>query len=296
MVVITVTPASHDFGQTLVGSSRAMQFTASSTVGDSMVVGIIGPQAAAFTADKSFLKCADAQGIPTLNCPLVVTFSPASVGIKTATLVVTNGTGQRANVPLQGEGVAPVGGARTKVTYTVEFSTDGSLDKTFCVGSGTDVLSGTLVGYEPPLPTEDNEYVGTLRRTTRMTSCDMRRTAAGTDVACTINYIGSGLADVKFTLYAQERGGYLEYVPDRAEFAGLWPPRPGGQSTSVVTGNCDPAEQAQLQSEYDEGQTAGSPNGQPLEVRALWPGSLPMSFSANPPLSIWTMRVIDRRP
>lgn len=296
MVVITVTPASHDFGQTLVGTSRAMQFTASSTVGDSMVVGITGPQAAAFSADKSFLKCADPQGIPTLSCALVVTFSPASVGIKTATLVVTNGTGQRASVPLQGEGVAPAAGGRTRVTYTVEFSTDGSLDKTFCVGSGTDVLSGTLVGYEPPLPDEDNEYVGTLRRTTRLTSCDVRRNAAGDDVVCTNNYIGSGLADVKFTLYEGQRGGYLEYVEDRAAWAALWPPRPGGSAASAVTGDCDPAERAQLQSEYDEGQTAGSPNGQPLEVPGLWPGSFPVTFPPKPPQSIWTLKVIDRQP
>lgn len=65
-----------------------------------------------------------------------------------------------------------------------------------------------------------------------------------------------------FTLHEGQRGGYLEYIENRAAWAALLPPRPAGPVDSVVTGTCDPAELAQLQSDYDSGQTAGSPNGQ----------------------------------
>jgi hypothetical protein len=191
-------------------------------------------------------------------------------------------------------------GNRTKVTYTVEFRTTGALLDRNCTATGTDVLTGTIVGYEPALPNEDNEYVGTLTRSTSITTCGSRRNAAGVDAVCSINYVGNGFADVMFTLHEGQRGGYLEYIPNRTEWAALLPPRPAGPVNSVVTGTCDPAELAQLQSEYDEGQTAGSPNGQPLEVSGFPPLSsrptFPLTFPPTPPRSIWTLTVLDRRP
>lgn len=197
-------------------------------------------------------------------------------------------------------GTAEGQGNRTKVTYIVEFRTTGALLDANCTATGTDVLAGTIVGFEPPLPDEDNEYVGTLARTTRITTCGTRRNAAGVDVVCRINYVGNGFADVIFTLYEGQRGGYLQYIPNRAAWSALLPPRPAGPTNSVVTGNCDPAELAQLQSDYDAGQTAGSPNGQPLEVTGFPPlrprPSFPFAFPPTPPQSIWTLTVTDRRP
>ena len=191
-------------------------------------------------------------------------------------------------------------GNRTTVTYTVEFRTTGALLDRTCTAAGTDILAGTMVGFEPPLPGEDNEYVGTLTRTTRITTCGTRRNAAGSDVICSINYVGNGFADVMFTLSEGQRGGYLEYIPNRAAWAALLPPRPAGRVNSVVSGTCDPAELAQLQSDYDKGQTAGSPNGQPLEVSGFPPlsprPSFPFAFPPTPPRSIWTLTVLDRRP
>ena len=190
---------------------------------------------------------------------------------------------------------------QTKVTYTVEFRTTGALLDPNCTSTGTDVLYGQLVGFEPPAANDDNEYVGTLIRSTRITTCGVRRNAAGIDNVCSINYVGDGLADVVFTLYEGQHGGYLEYVPNRAAYGPIWPPRPVGLAQSVVTGTCDPAELAQLQNDYDKGQTAGSPNGQPLEV----PGFPPLSprptfplppFPPAPPKSVWTQTVTDRRP
>ena len=191
-------------------------------------------------------------------------------------------------------------GNRTKVTYTVEFRTTGALlDKT-CAASGTDVLTGTLVGFDPPEPNEDNEYVGTLTRTTRMTTCGIRRKANGEDEVCSINYVGNGFADVTFTLYEGQRGGYLQYIPDRTTYASILPPRPNGPVNSVVTGTCDPAELSQLQSDYPGGETAGSPNGQPLEVPRFPPLSsrpaFPLAFPPNPPRSVWTLTVLARQP
>lgn len=197
-------------------------------------------------------------------------------------------------------GTAAAQGNRTKVTYTVEFRTTGALLDANCTATGTDVLAGTIVGFEPPLPDEDNEYVGTLARTTRITTCGTRRNAAGIDVVCSINYVGNGFADVLFTLHEGQRGAYLQYIPNRAAWSALLPPRPAGPANSVVTGTCDPAELAQLQSDYDGGQTAGSPNGQPLEVSGFPPlrprPTFPFAFPPIPPQSIWTLTVLDRQP
>jgi hypothetical protein len=149
-------------------------------------------------------------------------------------------------------------GNRTKVTYTVEFRTTGALLDPNCASTGTDVLTGQLVGFEPPAANDDNEYVGTLIRSTRLTTCGTRRNAAGIDNVCSINYVGDGLADV------------------------------------------DPAELAQLQSDYDQGQTAASPNGQPLEVPGFPPLSqrptFPLTFPPSPPKSVWTLTVTARQP
>ena len=197
-------------------------------------------------------------------------------------------------------GTAAAQGTRTKVTYTVEFRTTGALLDANCTATGTDVLTGTLVGFEPAPENDDNDYVGTLTRTTRITTCGTRRNAAGEDEVCSITYVGDGFADVIFTLSEGQRGGYLQYITDRAAWARLLPPRPSGPVNSVVTGTCDPAELAQLQNEYDEGETAGSPNGQPLEVPGFPPlsprPSFPFAFPPTPPTSIWTLTVLDRQP
>ncbi len=197
-------------------------------------------------------------------------------------------------------GTAAAQGGRTRVTYTVEFRTIGSLLDQNCAAAGTDILTGTIVGLEPPLPGEDNEYVGTLTRTTSIVTCGTRRDAAGIDHVCSISYVGNGFADVVFTLYEGQRGGYLQYLDDRTAYARLLPPPPTGPVHSAVTGSCDGAELAQLQNDYPGGQTAGSPNGQPLEVPGFPPltprPTFPLIFPPNPPVSIWTLTVLDRRP
>ena len=183
---------------------------------------------------------------------------------------------------------------RTRVEYDVEFSTLGSLLDRNCTATGTDVLIGTLVGYEPAGRNDANEYIGTLTRFTDISICGTRRSPAGEDVVCSINIKGQGLADVELRLEAGQREGYLQYV-DRASRR-AWPPRPSATPRSTVTGTCDPAELAQLQTEYADGSTAGSPSGQPIEVASLPPKSYPFTFAPRPPQSIWTLTVLRRRP
>jgi hypothetical protein len=187
-------------------------------------------------------------------------------------------------------------GERVRVSYDVEFSLPGSLLDSNCPSSGTDVLTGTLVGMEPPVPHEPNVYVGMLRRATQISICGSRTTTSGSEVVCGINIAGSGFADVRLTVEADQRGAWLQYLDDRSPWAQWLPPRPAGPATSTVTGTCDPAEMAELQREYDAGETAGSPNGQPIEVLALPPSAYPFTFQARPPESIWSLKVLRRRP
>ena len=190
-------------------------------------------------------------------------------------------------------------GSPRRVEYDVEFSTVGSVLDRNCSASGTDVLVGTLTGYEPAGQDEPNVYVGMLQRTTRINICGSRRNpTTDTDVVCSMNIAGNGSPEVMLTVEPGQREGYLQYISDRAPYASLLAtlPRQLGQHFTQVTGSCDPAEMAQIQSEYDKGQTAGSPSGQPIEVPTLPPPSYPFTFSANPPVSIWTLKVLRRRP
>lgn len=186
-------------------------------------------------------------------------------------------------------------GARVRVEYDVEFAVQGSLLDRNCAATGTDILVGTLVGFEPAPPDEPNEYFGTLTRFTTISHCGERMTPAGVGVACNVNIQGQGLVDVELTIEAGNRDGWLKYV-NRADYGSRWPPRPSATSRSAVTGTCDPAEMAHMQSVYHGGSTAGSPDGQPIEVPALPPSSYPAIFSPNPPRSIWTLTVSRRRP
>ena len=187
-------------------------------------------------------------------------------------------------------------GRRTWVRYDVEFFTIGSLLDPNCAATGTDSLVGTLVGLEPTPTHEPNQYFGTLRRSTKITTCGERTLADGREVVCSQSFTGAGFADVILKVEPDSQGGWLQYLDDRTPWDSILPPRPPGRTVSTVTGTCDPAEMAQLQSEYDAGETAGSPSGQPIEVTRLPPDTIPFTFRAKPPVSIWTLMVKRRRP
>ncbi len=190
-------------------------------------------------------------------------------------------------------------GQPTRVEYDVEFSVQGSLLDANCAASGTDVLAGTLTGYEPASGAQPNVYVGKLVRTTRINICGVRRNpTTGTDVVCSMNITGDDTPEVMLTIEPGQRDGYLQYISNRAHYAALLAtlPRQLGVYLTAVTGTCEPAEMAQLQAEFDKGQTAGSPRGQPIEVPSLPPLRYPHTFAPNPPVSIWTLKVLRRRP
>jgi len=69
-----------------------------------------------------------------------------------------------------------------------------------------------------------------------------------------------------------------------------------GPLVSGLTGDCDPAEMVQIQNDYGSGETAGSPNGQPIAVHAtdsLKVKTYPPNLAAN---DQWTLNVKRRLP
>jgi len=107
LAAITITPASHDFGQVVVTGVMGQAFTLTSTAGDSMSVSLTGPHAVDFviSGGPQTLSCTDEGGVPVTSCDIDITFRPSALGVRTATLVVTNRRGQRATAALRGEGV-----------------------------------------------------------------------------------------------------------------------------------------------------------------------------------------------
>ena len=182
-------------------------------------------------------------------------------------------------------------GGQVQVSYDVEFSTVGSLQTGAAPcpnAAGHDKLTGTLTGREPPPAHEDNTYSGVLVRDTDLTVCDVAPNPGrpGEHMHCWMNIKGKARVPVEFQLYTDQRGGYLKAQDTSVTVL-----------SSIVTGTCEPAEMAQLQRDYGTMSTAGSPDGQPLEVpdmpRVV---SSPRIFPANPPLSLWTLTVTGRRP
>lgn len=185
---------------------------------------------------------------------------------------------------------------RVRVEYDVELSVVGSVLDRNCTATGNDILTGTLVGLEPAPRGEPAEYYGTLMRSTRITICGSRTTAAGVDVVCSMTITGGGFPNVVLTVEPGGQGAWLQYMDQIPPAALRLPLPPAGQRYSYVNGTCDPAEMAEVQDQYDTGSTAGSPSGQPLEVPALPPPAIPQTYSPNPPVSIWTLKVLARRP
>jgi hypothetical protein len=192
----------------------------------------------------------------------------------------------------------------TRVEYDVEFRVVGSLLDANCAASGTDVLTGTLIGFEPARPSRNDaiSYVGTMVRQTSIGTCGERMDAAGVGHACNMTITGSGLAEVMLTIDAGRRDAYLEYLDNRAMYVTILSSirQPIVPVTSTVTGTCDPAETGPMQATYHKGQTGGSPNGQPIELPGFPPLSQPITsplvYPPNPPQSIWSLTVNARRP
>jgi hypothetical protein len=109
--VISVSPASHDFGSLNVGNTSTSQiFTVTDTGGTVLVLGtatIKGKNAEDFL--ESFDGCSDQILPPSDNCTVSITFAPASAGSKNATLNISSNDPSRAEVivPLSGKADEP---------------------------------------------------------------------------------------------------------------------------------------------------------------------------------------------
>ena len=120
------------------------------------------------------------------------------------------------------------------VEYDVEFSVQASPLDNQCPLTGSDVLKGTLVGYEPLPRDATRAYVGTLLRSTGVSTCSSRR-VSGIDVVCSMSITGDGAVEVILEIEAGQAEGYLKYIHDRAQFASLLAlrPRPPGPLRAV---------------------------------------------------------------
>jgi hypothetical protein len=189
----------------------------------------------------------------------------------------------------------------TRVEYDVEFSTRGGIGQSggTCRDTGTDMLKGTLVEVVPLTSLDAGEFVGHLSRTTSMNICGERMNRLNESFACNSAIVGGQYAYVRLSVEPGGQGGYLQFINDPQQRPRIPLPRPPTvQVRSVVTGSCDPVEMADLQLQYDQGSTGGSPDGQPLEMPSFppSPSSYPKSYSPNPPQSVWTLTVFRRRP
>ena len=123
---ITITPAQHDFGQATVGGSpyQTFQVTVPLAAGplDTMRIYLTGNNPIDFNFGTATVpgmtpgtqhNCDSGEPWPAQaalvaprgKCKIDVAFIPLSLGIKTATLVVTDNRGNRGTVSLRGEGV-----------------------------------------------------------------------------------------------------------------------------------------------------------------------------------------------
>jgi hypothetical protein len=161
---------------------------------------------------------------------------------------------------------------------------------------GYDSLVGTVQGVEG-LKDEDGEpadivYRGRLRRATRISYCLPLPNDRGW---CVDTLTGSAQMDVELTVYGETgRGAWL-----KADSA------PGGTTSEAVRGNCAPSDKAQIRADFPGGESAGTPDGQPIQedesetpdpaklftlagVRRLRVGYFP----PNEPETAWGLRVV----
>lgn len=156
---------------------------------------------------------------------------------------------------------------------------------------GYDILVGTVNGVESPEQDEDVVYTGTLWRSTAMDFCDLKG-PADQKIDCRVTLTGWTAMDVEITVYGEEgRGAYVKASPV------------AGSQLAQVSGDCDAREKNQIRSDYlTIGDGGASPNGQPIDdpQSLLFASSLARltvgTFVAQPPSSIWALRVIRRIP
>lgn len=159
---------------------------------------------------------------------------------------------------------------------------------------GYDSLIGTVTGTETNEPDEDVVYTGTLRRRTMIDYCQTLP-ARGSDQLgwCVATLTATAPMEVELTVYGEAgRGAWINAKPTQ--------PR---ADTSRVAGNCLQPDMDSIRVDYPSGESAGSPDGQPLDE------STPPRFIVNriprlrigyfPPDMVqrgWGLRVLRATP
>lgn len=156
---------------------------------------------------------------------------------------------------------------------------------------GYDSLVGTLKGIENPAePDEDVVYTGTLKRTTRIDYCLTRPKSQATPdelVWCVDTLTAAATMAVELTVYGEDgNGAWLKATPI------------GKADSANVRGTCDAAETNEILKDYPSGESAGSPDGQPIAepaaLKMLLQGIRRLRlgyFPPDPPRTAWGLRV-----
>jgi len=159
---------------------------------------------------------------------------------------------------------------------------------------GYDSLTGTLTGIENPVePDENVAYTGTLGRATRIDYCQTRPAPTSDQVAlCQAKLTGAAAMAVELTVFGEDgKGAWLKATPAKAP------------DSVTVQGNCLQADMDSIKVDYPTGESAGSPDGQPIAepdtlkfamqgVRRLRLGYFP----PDRPITAWGLRVLRVTP
>lgn len=199
-----------------------------------------------------------------------VVFSNASG----ATLVATTGTVIVVNDDF------PAG--HRLAVYEVRFTFvghTGSLADAGCPGirpKGRVVMTGLVAGIEAVQPDDDIEYRGVLHIDADVDLCEATR-RNGEDELCVISVVGGGPVTAELSVYADNRGGYIQ--------TGKAP----GPFMATATGSCDPQANSDERSAFPGNSKANTFDGMDLAVRS---GPLRVGRYANSELVFEVLRVV----
>lgn len=160
--------------------------------------------------------------------------------------------------------------------------------------TGYDVLKGIVKATEDPDPGADQEYSGTLTRSTKIDYCLVKPAPTEDQVKeCVARLTGGALMLVQIEVYGEHgRGAWVKAEPVvGTPFA---PP--------TVVGDCKRDEQDEIKQDYPSGESAGSPSGQPIAENPANPmfvnghARLPAQgfFPPKRPETLWSLRVIRK--
>jgi len=143
--VVTLTPTSLVFGNTVVGTTATgktvkLTNTGSSTLNISSIVvsGDFAPVASTKPCGSTLAAGA--------NCIIKVTFTPTQLGLRTGNITITdNAANSPQTVPLSGTGIAPVTLTPSSATYAAQTVGTTSLPKTFTLKNNQSVTLSSIV-------------------------------------------------------------------------------------------------------------------------------------------------------